>query len=218
MSKDYEAYLFDWDGTLAQTFEIWFKALRIAYEAYDIHLTDREIAHGFGDYSHCIKMGVPAAEKNNFNELVFKAAHADNVLTPPLYSGAVEMLNRLKSQHKKLALITSCERQTIDIVLSHHELVDLFDLVISVNDVKVHKPDPEGILFTIEKFGVDPADAVMIGDSDKDLGAAKNAKIDSILFYPESHELVYDRAYLESFNPVATVRDWATFGADLAVQ
>lgn len=163
-------------------------------------------------------MGVPAAEKNNFNEIVLKSAHEDGLLTPPLYSGVVEMLIRLKDQHKKLALITSSERQVIDIVLSHHELVDLFDLVISVNDVKVHKPDPEGILFAIEKFGVDPADAVMIGDSDKDLGAAKNAKIDSILFYPESHELVYDRAYLESFNPVATVRDWATFCADPAVQ
>jgi beta-phosphoglucomutase-like phosphatase (HAD superfamily) len=212
--KDYKAYLFDWDGTLARTFELWFKALRIAYEAYDIHLTEREIAAGFGDYSHCIKMGVPAAEKSTFNEIVLKTAHKDGLLTPPLYNGSVDMLNRLKAQHKKLALITSSERQVIDIVLSHHELVDLFDLVISVNDVKAHKPDPEGLLFATEKFGVKLDEVVMIGDSDKDLGAAKNAKIDSILFYPKSHELVYDRTYLESFNPVAVVRDWNEFYAN----
>lgn len=218
MTKDYKAYLFDWDGTLAKTFELWFKALHIAYEAYDIHLTEREIAAGFGDYSYCIKMGVPAEEKANFNKLVVETAHRDGLLTPPLYSGSVDMLRRLKEQNKKLALITSSERQVIDIVLSHHELVDLFDLVISVNDVKAHKPDPEGLLFAVEKFGVELDEAVMIGDSDKDLGAAKNAKIDSVLFYPESHELVYDRAYLESFNPVAVVRDWNEFCVDPAVQ
>jgi len=208
MPKEYQAYLFDWDGTLASTFEIWFKALRKAYELYGIELSDKEIAHGFGNYSHCIKMGVPPEEKTNFNKIVVETAQEDGVLAPPLYDGVLAMLTALKEQHKKLALITSSEREVIDVVLAHHELIDLFDLVISVNDVKEHKPDPEGILFALKKFGVSPNEAVMIGDSDKDLGAAKNAGVDSILFYPESHELVYDQTYLESFSPVATINTW----------
>jgi pyrophosphatase PpaX len=212
--KQYEAYLFDWDGTLAKTFEIWFKALRVAYEAYGLELTDKEIAAGFGDYSYCIKLGIPAEEKDNFNTIVLDVAHNSGLLTPPLYDGVVAMLERLKAQHKKLALITTSERQVIDIVLSHHELVDLFDLIISGDDVKAHKPDPEGIACALRKFGVQSTQAVMIGDSDKDLGAAQNANVDSMLFYPVSHEIFYDRAYLETFKPVAVIRDWSELGSD----
>lgn len=214
MPKEYHAYLFDWDGTLASTFEIWFKALHKAFAAYGLEVSDREIARGFGNYSHCIEVGVPPEEKSNFNKIVLEAAETDGVLSPPLYEDVLEMLTSLKDQHKKLALITPSTREVIDIVLAHHELIDIFDLVISLNDVKAHKPDPEGILFALEKFGVTPAETVMIGDSDKDLGAAKNAGVDSILFYPESHELVYDRAHLESFDPVATIREWKALYAN----
>ena len=214
MTKDYKAYLFDWDGTLARTFEVWFAALRKGYDAYGMHPTDEEIALGFGDYSYCVKIGLPATEKDNFNKLVITTAQENGVLTPPLYEGVLEMLANLKAQHKKLALITSSGREAIDIVLAHHELIDLFDLVISADDVKVHKPDPEGILFALDHFGLPPEEAVMIGDSDKDLGAAQNAGVDGILFYPKAHEIVYDRSYLETFNPASIIADWSAVYAN----
>ena len=41
----------------------------------------------------------------------------------------------------------------------------------------------------------------MIGDSRKDLEAAKNAEIDSLLFYPKSHSIFYDLKNLKTYNP-----------------
>jgi pyrophosphatase PpaX len=211
---DYEAYLFDWDGTLAQTVEIWLEGLRQAYEHFGIVLSREILAQNLGDWSMPIKNGIKPEDIPEFNQILKQKGQELGVLTPPLFDGVLEMLRRLKEAHKKLVLITSSERQVIDIVLSHHEITELFDLVITVTDVKAHKPDPEGILFAIEKLGTTKEQAVMLGDSDKDLGAAKNAGVDSILFYPKTHELVYDRSFLESFKPVAVLHDWNTFYAN----
>lgn len=41
----------------------------------------------------------------------------------------------------------------------------------------------------------------MIGDSDKDLGAARNFGIDSVLFYPAEHKKFYDLEKLKELEP-----------------
>ena len=74
--------------------------------------------------------------------------------------------------------------------------------------MKVHKPDPEGILSALEHLGVAKEKAVMLGDTDKDLGAAKNAGIDSILFYPKIHQQFYERQEFEAFEPAFVLESW----------
>ena len=207
-NKQYDAYLFDWDGTLAQTIEIWINGLRVAYQHFGVNLSDKKLAASLGDWGAAAKNGVAESDVPEFNRILMEAGQNGGALTPPLFPGVLEAIERLKQDAKKVVLITSSARQVIDIALAHHDLVEQFDLILSVDDVKVHKPDPEGILFVLEKLGLQKDQAVMIGDSDKDLGAAKNAGVDSILFYPPSHELLHDRTHLESFGPQRTITDW----------
>jgi len=47
--------------------------------------------------------------------------------------------------------------------------------VVGSADVKRHKPDPEGLLFALDRLGVQPKDALFCGDTVLDAGAAKNA-------------------------------------------
>ncbi len=47
----------------------------------------------------------------------------------------------------------------------------------------------------------------MIGDSDKDLGAANNFGIDSVLFYPPEHKKFYDIEKLKKLRPTYIVSD-----------
>lgn len=47
--------------------------------------------------------------------------------------------------------------------------------------------------------------AIMIGDSNKDIGAAVNFGIDSVLIYPESHSMCYDLKALQDLKPTYTV-------------
>lgn len=207
--KQYEAYLFDCDGTIIHTLDIWIDACLEVLERHGVHISRLEMGRRLGKWDLMLR-GVPEDEFQQAIQEVSAIAHP-KAITAPLYEGIEAVLARLKTEHKKLALITATDREVIDLVLAHHSLVDMFDLVITANDVSEHKPSPEGILFALKTFGVHKDAAVMLGDSDKDLGAAKNAGIDSVLFYPESHGAVHDRAYLESFDPVQTIRSWKDF-------
>lgn len=205
--KTYDAYLFDCDGTVVHTLDIWIDACHQVLADHGVDVPRSEIGKRLGKWELMLA-GIPAEEFDAAVKEVGAIAFPQ-VAKAPLYSGIEALLSRLKREHKKLALITATDREVIDLVLAHHNLVDLFDLVITADDITEHKPDPEGILFALKTFGVEKTRAVMLGDSDKDLGAAQNAGIDSILFYPESHKLVHDRVFLESFNPTLTVAKWS---------
>lgn len=203
----YDAYLFDWDGTLSHTLDIWMGATHDVLAQYGVVLSREEIGARLGVWDTMLA-GVPADKREDAKAKIVAIAHPQ-MTQAPLYPGVESMLQALKDQNKKLALITASAREIIDIVLAHHNLLDMFNLVITSDDVKTNKPDPEGILFVLDSFGTDKDRAVMLGDSDKDLGAAQNAGIDSILFYPESHQLVHERRFLESFKPVRTITAWS---------
>lgn len=51
--------------------------------------------------------------------------------------------------------------------------------------------------------------SIIIGDSKSDLGAAKSASIDSILYYPRHNELFYDLDTLKTYEPTYVIRDFA---------
>ena len=48
----------------------------------------------------------------------------------------------------------------------------------------------------------------MVGDTDKDLGAAANFGIDSMLFYPPEHEKFYPLEKLKGYNPTYVFDDF----------
>ena len=69
-------------------------------------------------------------------------------------------------------------------------------------------PHPAPLEKALDELNGNKAEAVMIGDSDKDIGAANNAGINSILFYPEAHEKFYDINDLQALKPTHTVADF----------
>lgn len=200
--KTYEAYLFDWDGTLARTLEIWLEVMRSVFEEYGLEsLSDDEIVASFGNVNNvALALGIPQSKMAQLHSRVHEMALVE-VPYAEVYEGAIETINKLKNNGKKVALISTDHRSSIDIKLSHNSLEDFFDVVVSGDEVKSHKPDPEGINYVLSTLGVKPHDSVMIGDSPHDLGAARNAGIDSILFYPPSHQLFYELGTLRGENP-----------------
>jgi len=52
---------------------------------------------------------------------------------------------------------------------------DDFDLVVAHEDRQRNKPDPDPVLFAIERLGGTPAESVYVGDSPFDIRAAKSA-------------------------------------------
>ncbi len=93
------------------------------------------------------------------------------------------------------ALATNRTTTTRD-VLSYHGLAADFDLVVSAQDVSHPKPHPESFIRILSHFGLEPREALYIGDSEVDEAFAANAGVALVAFRNPRLNAAY---YLDSF-------------------
>lgn len=202
-TNTYQHILLDWDGNLAKTLDIWLEAIREALRHRGFHLTDQQIAHTFGDPINKFRdLGVADPEAAIWEADAIAKRTLPSV---ELYPDALELLHYLREHHKQTALLTASLHENVDHILERYNIRDSFDVIIAGEDVTHHKPHPESIEKALAALGGAKSQAVIIGDSDKDLGAATNAGIDSILFYPPEHAKFYDLATLKALGPTYIV-------------
>jgi len=91
-----------------------------------------------------------------------------------------EILERLKSDGHKLAIVSNKYHSRIEGVLQRENLLNYFDMIIGGDDVVNHKPDPEGVFKCLEKLSETGPKAAYIGDSLIDAFTTENAGIDFI--------------------------------------
>ncbi|MET7294970.1 HAD family phosphatase [Streptomyces griseoloalbus] len=94
--------------------------------------------------------------------------------------GALELLNRLRASGVPLGLVTSGTRD-----YARHELgaigaLDLFDTLVTSDDVTRGKPDPQGCLACCAALGVEPTTVVVFEDAPAGVTAAKRAGADCV--------------------------------------
>jgi HAD superfamily hydrolase (TIGR01509 family) len=204
--KRYQYILLDWDGNLAQTLDVWLKACREPLRKRGLNLTDAEIATCFGEpVERFHEWGITDIE-TAIQEM--DAIAASLMPEVSLYPDTIEVLERLRMGNVETALITTSLRRNVIGVLDRYNIHHFFDVVITNEDTERHKPDPEPLEKALELLGGTKGQAVMIGDSSKDIAAANNAGIDSILFYPEEHQKFYNQSELAALNPTYTVNDF----------
>lgn len=110
-----------------------------------------------------------------FRALFSEAAVERQRKETTLFPGAPELLRGLKTRGVRTAIVSTKRGDTIRFVLERLELDDTVDIVIGSADVTRHKPDPEGLLFALDRLGVEPGETLFCGDTVLDAGAAKNA-------------------------------------------
>ncbi len=96
-----------------------------------------------------------------------------------LFEGSKELLEYLKPKYA-LALITNKPYPFVLPILRQLD-IDLFDLVLGGESLPQKKPHPLPLLHACKHFGIDPHEALMVGDSSNDFFAAKEAGIEMVL-------------------------------------
>ena len=109
---------------------------------------------------------------------LFYAHHLE--LSRP-FPGVVETLDRLRSSGVRFGLCTNKPHQAAVETLEGLGLEHFFSSVVGRGEAPAQKPDAAHIHAVIERLGADPATAVMVGDTETDIEAAKNARIASIV-------------------------------------
>jgi putative hydrolase of the HAD superfamily len=116
------------------------------------------------------------------------ARHAFTRTALRLRRGAQETLAALRERGVKLGLITVCS-EDVPAIWPETELAGLFDAETFSSACGLIKPDPEIYLTTLDALGVEPRDALFVGDGANDeLGGAERVGMTPVLFTPDGRE------------------------------
>lgn len=89
------------------------------------------------------------------------------------FAGVPETLAELRRRGLRIAVVTSKIRRGAEQELRTCGVANLIDVIVGSEDVLAHKPDPEPLLHALHLLGCSPQEAVMIGDTEADLLAAR---------------------------------------------
>ena len=182
------AFIFDLDGTLADTLESLVFSVKATLREMDLdEITDDQCRHFVGNgarylMDHAIRAaGDPEGERLDEAMEVYGRIFDENCtyhVTP--YAGMEDVLRKLKGKGIRLAVLSNKpHRQTVKVV----EAVfgkELFDCAQGQQEGVKRKPDPAGIYRILEKLGVSVEDCVYVGDSEVDLETGKRAGVRTV--------------------------------------
>jgi phosphoglycolate phosphatase len=200
----YNTYLFDFDYTLANSEWVILTCYRKVLDRHGYaEVTDDDIRRTIGyTLQDSFRMMTGVVEQPVLEQYRREyAAEADIISRDHtlLYPETIPMLRKLKARNCHVGIISTKYRYRIMATLEKYEIVDLVDEIIGGEDVSVAKPDPQGVLEAIRRFGVTPADVLYVGDSIVDAQTAENAGVDFAA-------VTTGMTTAEDFIPYATVK------------
>ncbi|WP_346930654.1 pyrophosphatase PpaX [Clostridium sp.] len=171
-----KAILFDLDGTIIDTNELILTSFNYVLNNYlGLNIRKEEIVESFGIP---LKDVMDHYAKERAEELVdeyirYSLESHDKYIKS--YDHVEEGLIKLKNEGFKLAIVTSKRRGTALRGLNCFDLEKYFDVIITPEDSKKHKPDGEPVLKACEALKVKSEETIMVGDSHNDILCGKNA-------------------------------------------
>ncbi len=176
--KKYKGIIFDIDGTLTSTNELIFASFNYVAEKYlNRTFSDKELISFFGPTEDVI-LKQWCGENYEKARKDYYDFYSEHHHMADLYPGIKEILKDVKSKNIFLSIYTGKGKDAATITLKKLGIYDYFDLIITGDDVKEHKPSPEGIHIFLEKFNLKKEEVLMIGDAISDIKAARKAGIE----------------------------------------
>lgn len=206
--------VFDWDGTLIDSTAAIVQALRAAAADLGLPVPSRERAsHVIGlALFDAIRIAVPTIEREQLPNFVVRYRHhyfaLDAQLSP--FDGVPQMLDELADAGAWLAVATGKSRAGLDRALKQTDWGRHF-LATRCADEGAPKPDPWMLRDLCEEIGVDPVEALMVGDTTHDLGMARAAGTGAIAVTYGAHP----RSELQAEPSLAMVDSIAELRASL---
>lgn len=172
------AYLVDLDGTLADTANVNYLAYATALQEvgvfFDREHFDREaLGRNWRQFLPAIlsrygSVAEPSAVATRKGELYKDFAGKIN------FNEALVLLLKNRLTNIKIALVTSASSKNVETVFSRRpEVKQLFDVIVTGDDVSRHKPDPEGYVIAARLLGVAAENCIVFEDSDIGIRAGR---------------------------------------------
>jgi pyrophosphatase PpaX len=178
--KEFDYYLFDADGTLFDTTEMIVRCFTNTATVHSLPVPDRSSIIRHVGMTLRAQMEVYFGKLTDKQFAQYREVHMTYQLTIykeylKLCPGVGEALASLREKGKRCAVVTSRMMQTLSIYLRETGIIGFFEVLITPEATKCHKPQPEPAFEAMQQLEADPARTVFIGDSTFDMECGKSA-------------------------------------------
>lgn len=211
------AVIFDLDGTLADTSGDLMAAANHCFR--DMGLGD---VLGADDAAIALRGGramlrAGLSRKRCLNEAVIdryypvllEAYGAAISVHTRVYDGAMDAVERLRSQGYGIGICTNKPEGLADLLLRDLGVRDAFGSLVGADTLPVRKPDPAPLHEAARRLGSDPRACILVGDSDTDRNTARAAGVSCVLvtFGPAGGDMaaLEPEALIDSFEALPSV-------------
>lgn len=184
---NFDAYLFDCDGTIADSMPLHFKAWKQVLGEWNCEFSEERFYAWGGmpiveiistlNAEHGLSMPVEVVAKRK-ESLYFERLHE---LRP-----VPEVVEHILDQHGKIpfAVVSGSTRGSVEASLGTLGLLDRFDAFVCAGDYRRGKPHPDGFLLAAERLRVTPKSCLVFEDTDMGIEAATAAGMKSVRVPP----------------------------------
>ena len=156
-----EAVIFDFDGVIVDTEPLHYRSFQRVLEPLGLRFTWQEYVDkyiGFDDRDAFKEAFATISRKLDTSQLqrligekasVFQDVIRDGVT---VYSGVIDLVRQLSSARVPLAICSGALRSDIEPILSMLELTECFNVIVTADDVRASKPDPQSYQLTFDRL------------------------------------------------------------------
>jgi HAD superfamily hydrolase (TIGR01509 family) len=179
----FRAYLFDCDGTIADSMPLHYLAWKKALGEWGCEF-EEELFYAWG--------GMPVAEiistlnsKHGLTMPVEAVAHRKEGLyyeLLPQLKAVPEVLEHIEAEHGRIpfAVVSGSTKESVVASLASLKLLDRFETLVCAGDYGKSKPDPEAFLLAAAQLRVAPVECLVFEDTEMGIQAARAAGMASV--------------------------------------
>jgi len=169
------AVLFDWDGTLLNSYASDTRAYLTMFRALGVDWGVAELARHYSpNWYQVYRAARIPRERWDEADRLWTLAYAKE--SPALLPGARRIVQTL-GRDFDLAIVTSGNRRRVRQQLRNFELADYFSACVCSEDVLKKKPHPAPLNLALARLRADPDECVYVGDTAEDIEMARRAGV-----------------------------------------
>ena len=173
-----EGVLFDWDGTLIDSYHADTSAYLAMFREMGISWGIQELEKHYSPNWYQVYRAAELPKKRwDDADRLWRAFYAKH--RPKLIAGARRVLARLRRSHR-LGLVTSGDRDRVTRQLREFRLTGHFLARVCSGDTLHKKPHPDPLRLALRQMDLDPAACVYVGDAPQDVEMARRAGVRAI--------------------------------------
>jgi len=204
------SFLFDLDGTLVKTDDIYFQVWFDILNKYNITLTE-EIFKKYiqGNNDKYVSISLIPGININLEELSITkdTLFLQYIEKIKIIDYVFEIMQNIKKAGHKCCIVTNCNRKVAEEIIKYTKLDKYVDFIISNNDCLNSKPHPEPYLNAMKKYNIDNSKCFIFEDSKTGILSAKSSNPKILV----GIETIYDNSEIMNYGVDMSITNYANF-------